>query len=111
MKTSMAPHEPTLASCEAQQASCEAKVLCGPPTISSSGANLVLPELATAHVGANLALRQVIDRFLHLASAEATHAYSCRKAEVSRIALKRVKAQAHLSSEVKAKAPCGANPA
>jgi len=111
VKTSMAPREPTLASCKAQQVSCEAKVPCGPPTISSNEINLALPELATAPVGANLASRRVRDGSLHLASGELTPAYSNRMAEVSRIALNRAKAQDRLSSEAKAKAPCDANSA
>ena len=111
MKTSMAPRKLTLVSRESQQDSCEAKVLCIPPTISSSETTLTLPELATPLVGANLASRQVTYGSLQLASSEATPAYSGRKVEVSRIALNRAKAQARLSSEAKAKTPCGANPA
>jgi len=105
----MAPYEPTLASCEAQQASCEAKVLCGPIIVSSNETNLALPELATVPVGANLASRQVRDGSFHLASDEATPAYSGRKAKMYGIALNRAMPQAHSFSESKAKAPCSAS--
>jgi len=101
----MAPREPTLASCEAQQASWE------PPIVSSSETNLALHKLTTAPVGANLASRQVTDGSLHLISNEATPAYSGRKVEATGIALNKVQAQDHFSSDAKAKAPCGANQA
>ena len=107
----MTPCEPTLASCRAQQASCEAKVLCGPTIVSSSETKLALPELTTARGGDNLASRQVRYGSLHLSSGEAIPTYSGYKAKVSRIALNRAKAQARLSNEPKAKVQCDANPA
>ena len=89
MKTSMDPCEPILTSCESQQASCQAKVLYGPPTFSSSESNLALSELTITFVGANFASHRVRDGSLHLASGEAIPAYSGHKAEV---ALDRAKA-------------------
>ena len=103
--------EPTLALCGAQQASSEAKVLCGLTKVSSSETNLALPELAIAPIGANLASHQVSDGSLHFASGKATPTYSGRKAEVSGIALNRAKSQSHSFSEAKAKAPCDASTA
>ena len=95
VETSMTPCEPTLASSEAQPASCEAKVLRRPAIASSNETNLALSELATAPVGANLASRQVRDESLNLASCEATIVFDCETIS----ALNRAKAEAHVGPE------------
>ena len=104
----MALRVPTLASYEAQQASCEAKVLRETTIIFSSEANLALSELATAPVGANLASCQVRGS-LHLDFGKVTPASFSHEAEICGVVLNRTKAQARLSSKAKAKVPSGAS--
>ena len=57
-------------SCEAQPASCEAKVLRRPATVFFSETNLALFELATAPIEVNLASRQVRNESLNSALCE-----------------------------------------
>jgi len=105
----MALREPTSALCRLN------KILLKPTShvdllqfIVYSEANIALHELTTAPVRANLPLRWVRDDSLSLASCEAAPISSSSKAKMSGVALKRSKAKARLSNEVKAKAPSSA---